>query len=206
MPGLNRDIREAFAGWLDRGGTRIGQVVVRGRYELLHADDLGREGLEVFDGPAAARAIARDDAGGQFRPLKTAPDLRRGWLLRLADLDEVLLALDALYPAMVGIWAAHRRGDLVPVPLRETLSRQTGMYRAAANIGDAEADALVGATCRCDSQCLKRILWPIAPGRPITSLPAQDLDPEGGEGLPLLCHEACNLLVAAARQTVKGSR
>jgi hypothetical protein len=65
---------------------------------------------------------------------------------------------------------------------------------------------MIGDFCRTDGGCLKRILWEIAPGMPVTSLPAEKLQPTAAPGaLPLLCHEACNLLVAQARQVVKKS-
>ena len=95
--------------------------------------------------------------------------------------------------------------------LRETLERQTGMYRAAAQISDDEADALVGNFCRSDGGCLRTILWKRnANGTvPSTRLPSEKFDPRhdqtglGETVIPLLCQEACNLLVAAARQKVK---
>ena len=59
--------------------------------------------------------------------------------------------------------------------------------------------------CRTDGGCLKRILWPLAPGTPIPSLPAEKTTAAApANEMPLLCHEACNLLVARAREIVKG--
>ena len=88
--------------------------------------------------------------------------------------------------------------------MRTTLARQTGMYRVTQKITDADAQNLAGAFCRSDGGCLKRILWPLAPGQPITTLPAEKFSPDAGPEIwPLLCHEACNLLVAKAREVVK---
>jgi hypothetical protein len=52
---------------------------------------------------------------------------------------------------------------------------------------------------------LKKILWPLTPNDPVTSLPKEKFDPGSvaRDELPLLCHEACNLLVAKAREVVK---
>ncbi|MEI9894479.1 MAG: hypothetical protein WDN28_11490 [Chthoniobacter sp.] len=78
------------------------------------------------------------------------------------------------------------------------------MYAITKKITDAQAQTLIGGFCRSDGGCLKRILWPIAPGIPITSLPAEKFQPSAPRPeLPLLCHEACNLLVAKAREVVK---
>ena len=124
----------------------------------------------------------------------------------LGDLSEVRRALDHFYPARSAAYAAWDDGRLKTTPLRETLNRQTGMYRVAANIPDEQANVLVASFCRSDGGCLRTILWRRdAPGAPAsTLLPAEKFDPafdRGGESaLPLLCQEGCNLLVAEARR------
>jgi hypothetical protein len=109
------------------------------------------------------------------------------------------------------------------------------MYAVTKRITDAQADALIGSFCRTEGGspgCLKTILWAIAPGVPVTSLPAgkfgssseratdgtdgtdgtYERNADGGtpaafrlrpSAFPLLCCEACNLLVARAREIVK---
>lgn len=203
-----RNVAEALQTWLDAGGHEIGEIHLQsidgGGWELRHRDDGGRENLAVQRGAEAARKLAHYTDTGDFRPLKTAPNLRHGWRLIVADLAELRRALDYFYPAMIGVWLSHTRGKLAPVPLRTTLERQTGMYRVTQKITDAEAQETVRDFCRSAGGCLKRILWPLAPGHPITTLPPEKFatDAEPGE-LPLLCHEACNLLVAKAREVVK---
>ena len=202
-----RDLTQALAEWLAAGGREVGEVRI-GKdgpgFVLRHrADDWGAD-LESFSGAEAARVLAREDGAGKFRPLKTAPNLRRGWQLAVADVRELRRALDYFYPAMIGVWLSHRRGELPPIPLRATLGRQSGLYRVTQKITDDEAQRLIGGFCRSDTGCLKRILWPLAPDVPVTSLPAEKFSPASPAGvLPLLCHEACNLLVAQAREVVK---
>ena len=189
-------MEKALADWLAGGGDRIGEIAIaRGPagWELRHAEDAGRSDLTAHAQPEAARHLANLDAAGNFRPLKTAPTLLRGWRLVLADLAAVRRALDYFYPAMTGIWLSHTRGELVPVVLRETLGRQTGMYRVTQKLTDPQARELLDDVC---SGCLKHRLWEIA-----TPNPTGPAFPAGS--LPLLCHEACNLLVAQAREVVK---
>lgn len=211
---MERDITAALAAWLAAGRRQVGQALIvetDGRFELRHADDRDRDDLVFHEGPQAARFLAQFDDASVFRPLKTAPNLRHGWRLALASLDELHRALDYLYPAMLGVWVSHELGVLRPVCLRETLGRQTGMYRVTQKITDAAADNLIGNFCRTDGGCLKTILWQIAPEVPLTHLPAVKFDPTIAQatadtaGLPLLCHEPCNLLVAAVRSEVKRS-
>jgi sirohydrochlorin cobaltochelatase len=204
-----RDLTQALADWIAGGGREIGEIhlePVAGGFVLYHGADSSRGDLIEYSNAEAARELAHFDDAGRFRPLKTAPNLRHGWKLCLASLAELRRALDYFYPAMLGVWGDQLRGRLVPVPLRDTLARQTGMYAVTRNISDAQAQTMVGGFCRDDGGCLKRILWPVAPGVPVTSLPAEKFQPTTfADTLPLLCHEACNLLVAQARQVVKKS-
>jgi len=224
MPNLT----QAFADWLADGGREVGEIhlePVEGGFVLCHRDEMEngdgtpavgapvgpsplrrRAEFTEFAGPEAARGIAHFDDAGKFRPLKTAPTLRHGWRLHLANFAELRRALDYFYPAMIGVWASHQRGTLAMAPLRDTLRRQSGMYAVTKRITDAQAQTIIAGFCRTDGGCLKRILWPIAPGVPVTSLPAEKFTAAAGrETFPLLCHEACNLLVARAREVVKKS-
>jgi sirohydrochlorin cobaltochelatase len=200
-------LTQDLARWLQAGGREVGELAIAsagGGFELCHRADFGRDDLAESADANAVREIVNYDDAGNFRPLKTAPNLRRGWKLRVADVAELRRALDYFYPAMLGVWCSHTRGELAPMPLRETLGRQSGMYRVTQKITDEQAQTMIGAFCRSDGGCLKHILWPLAPDLPISTLPAEKLRaPAAGVALPLLCHEACNLLVARARAVVK---
>ena len=116
------------------------------------------------------------------------------------------MALDIFYPAALALAAAHERGVLAAVPLRETLGRQTGMYRFANRITDEEAIAMVARKCDSTSACMRRILWPLSAGQPLEGeAAAKSLPSAAPGGIPLLCMEACNHLVAEARIIAKAS-
>lgn len=194
-----RDLTAILNDWLLAGAGQIGQVTIRHvalGWELRHVADAERNDLTPYEAPEAARHIANLDESGAFRPLKTAPDLVRGWRLVLPDARSVRSALDYLYPAMAGVWLSHLNGTLNSVPLRETLTRQTGMYRITQTISDADARTTIDRFC---SGCLKQRLWEIAGPNPT---PPQ-INPQS---IPLLCHEACNLLVAEIRKVVKAAK
>lgn len=199
---MSSPILETLERWLANGGNRIGQIVIED-FSLSHHEDHGKNGLEVVEGAEQARQLALYDDDGQYRPLKTAPNLRHGWKLLVGSTEELRLALDYFYPAMLGTWVALLNGDLAPVHLRQTLERQSGMYAVASKITDPAADTLVHSTC--GPGCLRTILWGLNADRPITSMDAERFDPSAtaNNTIPLLCAEACNLLVAAARVTVK---
>ncbi|OHE75114.1 MAG: hypothetical protein A3F67_04235 [Verrucomicrobia bacterium RIFCSPHIGHO2_12_FULL_41_10] len=189
-----------------QGCCLIGEIVVRSDFSLRHHldEDLQSQELTLYDYPEAARKIARYDESGQYRSLKTAPNLRQGWLLQLKNLEEVLLALDFFYPAALSLWFSFLQGTLNPTPLRETLNRQSGMYRITRHLSDEQAQDLIGSFCCSDKGCLRKILWSINPEQAITSLPSDKLSvsTKSTSEIPLLCREACNLIVTAARPLV----
>ncbi|MDX2080457.1 MAG: DR2241 family protein [Terrimicrobiaceae bacterium] len=201
MDGIRTDsLNELLSDAIRAGFRRIGQVAIEpipDGFRLCHFDDVGREGLKIVTDPEAATAIALQDDRGAYRPLKTAPNLRHGWELRVTSIPELRLALDALYPAALGNWRATLTGRLSAVPLRETVNRQTGMYRITGKISEDQAVSLRETLCK--PGCLRRILWSVEPAGD----PPPAAEPAPYE-IPLLCAEACNLYVAAARKVVKG--
>lgn len=208
----------ALSDWLASGARGIGQLLIvkTGGFSLRHREDEARADLQVFRSPNDATELARLDDAENYRPLKTAPNLRHGWVLELADLPALRLALDLFYPGRLAALAAREANQLATTPLRATLDRQTGMYRAAAKISDGEIDELVGRFCRSrggEPGCLRTILWArdMTGARPSLRLPLDkfiapvDQTERGEHVMPLLCQEACNLLVAEARKVVKDS-
>jgi sirohydrochlorin cobaltochelatase len=209
----------------------FGQLSVRkaatGGFVLSNRDDEGREDLQIFRDPEDAIEIAKYDDAGKYRPLKTAPNLRHGWRLELAAVKELRRALDYFYPSRLAVFAAWKNGQLNTTPLRDTLERQSGMYRVAAKISDPQINDLVADFCRSDGGCLRTILWKRdqSGAIPSTKLPKDKFDPAYDQAtpvcsrrpagdarashseaatVPLLCQEACNLLVAECRKMVKG--
>jgi sirohydrochlorin cobaltochelatase len=191
---------------------RIGQLEIwasNGGFVVCHRDDAERDDVtrreieDVFE-------IAKFDDAGNYRALKTAPNLRHGWKL-FVNAAELEQAIDTIYPGRLAVLRALESGELVTTSLRETLSRQSGMYRVAAKISDQQIDDLVGNFCRSDGGCLRTILWKRDDKGtiPSTKLPPEKFDPvhdqtaKGEKCIPLLCQEACNLLVAACREKVK---
>ncbi len=204
--------RTRLVGWLKERLVSdcllIGEIVVGPGLTIRHREEGRNEGLTVYTNANDALEIAKYDSAGAYRPLKTAPNLVRGWKLRLETVEELKLALDFFYPAAIGTWLAAERGELEAVPLRETLGRQTGMYRVTRLMNDEQADELNRTACDRATGCLRRNLWPLDVGRdaPLTeSLAAVRASVAGTTEVPILCAEACNLLVAAARPLGKAN-
>jgi hypothetical protein len=196
--------------------ARFGQLLIQpastGGFVLCHRDDGNAHGLKIFRKPDDAVEIARYDDTGQYRPLKAAPNLCHGWRLELIDLGGLRHALDHFYPGRLAMLSGWTENRLSTTPLRETLDRQSGMYRVAAKISDEQIDDVVGNFCKSDGGCLRTILWKrdTHGAIPSTKLPPEKFDSihdqtgRGENTIPLLCQEACNLLVAECRKVVKG--
>lgn len=224
-----RDLIEAIFNGL-AAPFSFGQILVERRegagFVLSHRDDASLDQLQTCRDAENAIEIAKYDDAGNYRPLKTAPNLRHGWRLELATFEELRHALDYFYPGRLSVFAAWKRGCLKTTALRETLDRQSGMYRVAAKISDPQISELVADFCRSDSGCLRTILWKRDRSGAIasTKLPKEKFDPgfdqvpaicsrrPAGDArashseaatVPLLCQEACNLLVAECRKVVK---
>ena len=227
MSGSTEDDLEALL----TGSFCFGQILVRksgDRFVLCHRDDEPRNSLGTFRNAEDAIEIAKYDDAGNYRSLKTAPNLRHGWRMEFRTSDDLKRALDYFYPGRLAVFVAWQSGQLDTTPLRETLDRQSGMYRIAAKISDAQIDDLMADFCRSNGGCLRTILWKRDQSGAIasTKLPKEKFDPTWdqvqaayGSGssafakatanaappatAPLLCQEACNLLVAACRKVVK---
>jgi len=200
----------------------LGQILVRkipiGRFVLSHRDDETLDTLKSFRSAEDAIDIAKYDDAGNYRPLKTSPDLRHGWRLEVDSVEELRRALDYFYPGRLAVFAAWKSNKLETTSLRQTLDRQSGMYRVAAKISDSRINDLVADFCRSDGGCLRTILWKRDRQGAIasTKLPREKFDPACDQTaasnlpgsappatVPLLCQEACNLLVAECRKIVK---
>lgn len=205
---------------LAEGALFIGEVslvqLTGGALQLTHRSTNSTAGetpmLQNVDfAPEEALEIAKFDDAGNYRPLRTAPNLRHGWTITVPSVADARKVIDAIYPARLAAWSAWKLGRLTMTPLRHTLHRQSGMYRVAAKIADEQIDDLVGNFCRSDGGCLRTILWRrdldghVASTKlPSTKFnPAFDQTARAERCIPLLCQEACNLLITACRDVVK---
>jgi len=167
-----------------------------GIFEACHLDDMGnKDALEPIDSVIALRELAKFDASGEYRPLRTAPTLKGGWLTRCSDAAEFLKRLDAIYPAVFATWIAYANGEHHPTSIRSTLDRQTGMYRFAGTISDQMANRMMRELCH--PGCIRTIAWPINDDHPVSRLKSQP------RSIPVICTEACTFAINAARSLAK---
>jgi sirohydrochlorin cobaltochelatase len=171
---------------------RMGQIRIDLGYELRHVDDAGCDDLRELVSLEEVRELVRLDDAGNFRPLRAAPTLRRGWRYHAPDEGALRDALDYFYPAEVAnaeLWGTE---NLPLTPWRETAERQTGRFRIVRELDEPGVAEMVATIC--ERQCLKQRLWS----------PADELVTDESDAIPLLCPEACNYFVGKAREKLKG--
>lgn len=188
----------AFAAFLNALGSEASfcQVFIsRGAsgFSLRHVDDQNHSVDSLRSIPLAElRALAQFSADGVFRPLKSAPNLVRGWRADLGDENELWLALNSFYPGAVADWFAAQSSAPPVTNYRDFTARQTGMYRITAALDDLPARAAIAACCHEDF-CLKRRLWSIGGLAPDA--------PEKKSAIP--CLEPCAVMLEFARKVAR---
>jgi 4Fe-4S iron-sulfur cluster binding domain/DR2241 stabilising domain len=191
---MNPDVR-AFLAAFD---TEIvfGQVVIRrvgNGFELRHVSDRAAalEKLANLKG-TELRSWAQTATGGAFRPLKSAPNLRAGWLAVAPDGAALDLLLHYVYPGAVADWFAAQSPQPPVTSYRQFTARQTGMYRITTMLTDEIAGAAIRACCHTEF-CLKRRLWSV-----------EGLAPDAtGQKSVIPCLEPCALMLEFARKVAR---
>ncbi len=138
------------------------------------------------------RELAQWTEQKQFRPLKSAPTLRRGWRCVARDAAELDEALRHLYPGAVADWFAAQQPHPPVTPYREFTARQSGMYRITTRLNDEQVTQVAQAGCH-RRFCLKQRWWT-----------AEGLPPEGlAEKSLIPCLEPCAVLMEFARTVAR---
>ena len=197
------DRYDALESGIDREWGQLGittTVAADGtrHYEVRHIDDsdADADALTTHSDPFDARDIGTLDADDRYRPLRTAPSLKQGWIFPDLTASEVYEAVEAFYPATVVNWYREGRGELDIDHWRDEQDRQSGIYNLITVLPD-EAVEWAAAACCDDSQCLKRREWQLSEDEPLAA--------EGGDGV-FPCREPCSMVVAAGREWAKLER
>ena len=160
-------------------------------FEARHAADRNVNPLRMVS-LSELRHIAQFTERKAFRPLKSAPNLQRGWQFLARNSSELGDALRELYPGAVADWFAAQQPEPPITHYRGFTARQTGMYRITTMLNDEEAAHVIRACCHRQF-CLKQRLWTV-----------EGLPPDGAAGKSLIpCLEPCAILLEFARTVVR---
>jgi hypothetical protein len=138
------------------------------------------------------RSLAMFTGSGQFRPLRSSPDLPGGWTLTCNSPAELWRAVQELYPGSIPDWFAAQSQNPPVTNYRDFANRQTGMYRITTLLTDEQAANVTRAACH-SRFCLKQRLWTV-----------QGLAPDpAAEKSAIPCLEPCAILLELARKAAR---
>jgi hypothetical protein len=115
-------------------------------------------------------ALAQRTDEGLFRPLRSSPDLARGWRALARNPAELGKALELLYPGFLADAWSLETGRAQPISWDAYLHRQLGRARALAEFSPFALANAIDTGCAPD-RCLRRRTWsaPLAiPPEPAT--------------------------------------
>lgn len=165
-------------------------------FELRHVDDSAA--------PASAlrtvscgdlRQLAVSTASGEYRPLKSAPNLVRGWRHDAASPRQLADALHLLYPATLPDWWAAETGAAKPANFTEVAGKQLGRSKILREFEGPSLAAAVAIACG-PAACAKCRRW---------NGPGLAPEPPGTKSL-VPCLEPCPLFLGFARTCAESER
>lgn len=174
--------------------TVIGEVVVMRKedgYHLFHREDEDQTGGSKELPLDSLRELSQQTEDGEYRPLKSAPSLRKGWVCRASNDADLQTALNHLYPGAIADRYALRNG-VESANYRDFTDRQTGMYRITTHPSDEEVNQIADACC-AGQFCLKQRVWTVS---------AEDTQPTADPDC-IPCLEPCAILLEFARKAVR---
>ncbi len=186
---------EAFVSGLEES-VSLGQLRITrhgSAFSVCHEQD-ATDAAELESIPVSdLRRLADHTSAGNYRPLKSVPNLRTGWRCTVNSPAELEQALNHLYPGAVADWHAPKTAGNITT-YRKYTSRQTGMYRITTFLDDAATEQIVKACC-AESLCLKQRHWDVDSYRELT-----------GSKYSIPCLEPCPVLLEFARKAVRMSQ
>lgn len=130
-----------------------------GGFELRHQADrhLPPDSLRPM-ALVQLHALAQKTDDGQFRPLRSSPDLARGWRALARNPAELGQALDQLYPGFLADAWSLETGRAQPMSWDAYLHRQLGRARALATFAPVALADAIDTGC-APHRCLRRRTW-----------------------------------------------
>jgi sirohydrochlorin cobaltochelatase len=205
-PSPIRRARDAFLNRLrgaGRAGLDVMQAAIRpvgDQFELLNRDDRERPAgsLVRFARARVALGIANTTDRGLYRPLRSAGDLRKGWVIGPLSAEELVESIELLYPAAILHSYQETEGQLEVVTFHAWAGRQSGQYEMVRTLENGQVGDLVESLC---GLCLKRRIWSIDPGEEPT-MTLVPVSPGSPEVVTVPCREPCTLFATRAREVM----
>jgi hypothetical protein len=165
-------------------------------FELRHLDDSATQAVALRTvSSGELRQLALSTAAGEFRPLKSAPNLVRGWRFTTPSPRGLADALHHLYPATLPDWWAATAGGARPADFTEVAARQLGRSKILREFEGPSLANAVAIACG-PAACGKHRRW---------NGPGLAPEPSGTKSL-VPCLEPCPLFIGFARTCAESER
>jgi len=193
--------RRFIAGLRRTGEMEFGELLLRAEgqcFSICHRRDrtVPKRRLGAMHGTQDAHEISRKTASGEYRPLRSAPTLPRGWLFSGLSEEKLLMLVDLFLPGA----RAHRwmegSGNLPVRSFQEVAGGQSGIYRVLSTI-DTQAVREAAARCCGKKDCVRHPRWGVlrADSTPVIQ------KADGRREFAIPCPRPCSSMLECARQT-----
>lgn len=157
--------------------AQVGQIIVSNKAadagHIIHIDD-EKQPVDSLTQVSLSelRSIVSSTADGKFRPLKSAPNLKSGWIYSYADSSQLKDALDIIYPGFVSDFYYLHSNQNEHLGYFSFAGRQTGMYKATGSLSESELSHVIAGCCQ-ENFCQKLRWWDSQsnPSQPISQNP-----------------------------------
>lgn len=131
---------------------------------------------------------------GENRPLKTAPDLKSGWVISETSIEMFVKKIDALYPNVLQDTVDYYTATNTPLDFRSLIASMENCTGFANQVTDAQINKVM--RDQCFRGCLRRIAWGIDNKCPVSKLPPPQ------SAIPAVCNRACEFALEATKQLI----
>lgn len=151
------------------GEMEFGELLIlpnKNLFSVRHRVDRGVPAtkLEKLASPESGEALSRYTEEDVYRPLRSAPNLRKGWILENLSYADLALFLNLVLPGARAYWTLEQLGRLRLTTFSETAARQTGIY---SSVQQLPAEAVQAITERvCGKGCVRHPRWGLRDSNP----------------------------------------
>ncbi len=182
------------------GKAEFGGLLLRcrnARFSICHATDrdVPVTHLKKLKDLKEADELGRTTVEGNYRPLRSAPTLRRGWIFRNLSGKSLIQVVDCLLPGAIIHRAMWCDSTLRIRSFEEVAARQTGIYTPVRSLSAARIRSVADRCCG-EKGCVKHTLWSVgkSDATPVIAKAGHR------KSLAIPCPEPCSWMVEAARR------
>jgi sirohydrochlorin cobaltochelatase len=206
-PGLPRELTLSSALALEvrrEGELSLGELLIKAQgstFSVRHGSDrqLIEDHLRELKENEEIYSMTETTARGDYRPLRSAVNLQRGWIIKGLKEEGLYRTVDLILPGALAARRLFQEGKLQVKSFQEVAARQSGIYSIVRELTDEQIRE-VATECCSEGCCSRTPLW---------SSNLETSDPIIFKKLTsssIPCPEACSFVIAQAQRHAKSLR